>query len=402
METINSQHKEDRWLVFCFIFTTLSVLTMPLWLSLLFLAVIIFWVPTPYRLLFVSVLIIVSAFFNSGIDITGDLSTYSAVFSNLNKISYVEEFSSEPLLLFLYGICNQLGLDFKSTLFMQSLCMNIVLLYALCTYFGFNGLKFFPAIILYPQFIQQGLFLSRQSLSTLFFITLVAQSKLLTRHYFRNVFWAGLALLAHSSAVMNIGIFLLSYKVKRFVKWYFVLPVVIVAILFPFNDAFVTQHLVSLANITGGLDRKIGFYMNNMPDGEALSIMSLLMLPLHATFLVLSVVLIKSRKDKSDIDPFSIIFICLYCVVLFLREYSLLPTRLGMPIVAFSAFFFYNITTLYKQYLKNIHLMESLFFIFICLTFIRFLYTNDYGDYAITLFGKQSLISYPIDILFRR
>ncbi|WP_130099844.1 EpsG family protein [Siccibacter turicensis] len=402
MEISKITYNSDRWLLFSFITIILVICLLPLWVSLLLLAIAVFFVTSPHRIFLSAFLILLSAFFNAGVDITGDLVTYSSIFENIDKTTFTQEFAAEPLLLFFYNSCKQLGLDFKSALFIQSFLMNSVLMYALCVYFGTKALKIFPAIILYPQFIQQGLFLSRQSLSTLLFIALVVQGTSHKKAYFKSLTFGILALLSHAAAILNIGLYLVSRKIKGLMRWYWVLPIVLAALLLPLNESFITQHLAALTNISGSLDRKIGFYMNDGSEEATLGVFSLLMLPLHATFLLISTVLIKSKNTNNKIDSFSIIFIILYTAMLFLRNYSLLPTRLGMPIIIFSSLFFFNVTTLYSTLIKRVKLYETAFFIFICITFVRFLYTNDYGDYAITILGKESLLMSPINILFNK
>ena len=155
MEITKRTHSSEKWLFFSFVTIILLTCLLPLWVSLLFLSMAVFFVTAPHRIFLSVFLILLSAFFNAGVDITGDLVTYSSIFENIDKSTFTQEFAAEPLLLYYYNTCKQLGLDFKSALFIQSFLMNSVLMYALCVYFGTKALKIFPAIILYPQFIQQ-------------------------------------------------------------------------------------------------------------------------------------------------------------------------------------------------------------------------------------------------------
>ncbi|WP_227743331.1 hypothetical protein, partial [Hafnia alvei] len=89
----------------------------------------------------------------------------------------------------------------------------------------------------------------------------------------------------------------------------------------------------------------------------------------------------------------SLFFIVFYFLILFFREYGILPERISMIVVFLAPLFFYHISNIIlKSEYKNISMfIETVFFIFIIFVFIRFVVLNDLGDYNITFFNKESL-----------
>ena len=162
--------KSSKYDVLTSVIVLMILLTVPLWLQILFCAFLVIFVEKEFKLPISILLLILSSLLNSGVDITGDLINYQYLYHNISIKSVVMEFNSEPVIVYMFKFFNLFGFDFKTVLFIQSFILNIIVFFVCFKYLGYNGLTFFALLTIFPPYIQMSLYLYRQSLSVVFFI----------------------------------------------------------------------------------------------------------------------------------------------------------------------------------------------------------------------------------------
>ncbi|EMS0158643.1 O140 family O-antigen polymerase, partial [Escherichia coli] len=109
--------------------TFVMMLFFPLWLNLLIFTIILFISDNSLKIPVSVILALLSSLFISSVDIAYDLKNYHDLFVNINSDIYTSEFKFEPFLLYYYSVLSQLDVDFRVVLFLQSLFLNVTLLY---------------------------------------------------------------------------------------------------------------------------------------------------------------------------------------------------------------------------------------------------------------------------------
>lgn len=384
-------YKSNIFIGLLFVFLASALIFLPIWIVLVLLSITVYFSSGNIKFLALIVLILASALFNSNVDISGDISNYKIIYLDVIHSGYVDEFLTEPLLMLFYSVLGFFDADFRFVLFTQSLFINICLVIIVHRHFGWRGIKYYPIIILYPIYIQQGLYLSRQSLSIVFFMLLVTQPKSELFPRVKSTIYSLLSVLAHSISILYIFVFYISNFIKNRVKVRWILLFYFAVIFFPLNSEIINQIVNLAKNFAPSIDRKIGFYLNNNLSNSSLTLYSLILIPLHMSFILLLYSMMS--RYKRPLDSISLFFIVFYFLILFFREYGILPERISMIVVFLAPLFFYHISNIIlKSEYKNISMfIETVFFIFIIFVFIRFVVLNDLGDYNITFFNKESL-----------
>lgn len=376
-----------------FIFIIVLVIS-PIWICVLLLSLAVYFIKLEYKIPCVIFLWIFSSIFLANVDQTGDILNYKAIYENFDSQDYVNEYSSEPLILYFYAFFHFLNATFDEVLLVQAATLNALALFIFVRIFGVRGIKYYPMLILFPQYIQQLLFLSRQSLAIMMFLTVFISYRHGTiLSFLRKSVSILLALAAHSIVLMYSVVYVFSSSTKKYVTWQFLVIVFAIVIIFPLNIDAINNVISGLLHYSGSLDRKIRFYLiNSVPGNDpSFSLFSMSLLPLHASFFIIIMYLKKYKHIPDENCRVVIFFVVLYFFTLLIRNYSLLPARFSLVIILVVPFFYYYMTLiLYPDY-KYSAMLNSIFFLYVLASFVKFLITNDYGDYNITLLNKDSL-----------
>ncbi|MBY7766022.1 EpsG family protein [Vibrio fluvialis] len=363
----------------------ISSIIMPLWALLFLLASSVIFSKGEYRVAFTLPLIFVSAIYNSGVDINGDLSNYQYLYYNLDRNNIASEFGSEPTILYIFKLFGFFELEFESALIFQSIFFNLFIALSLWLSLGGLGLVFFALITIFPPYIQMSLYLYRQSVSIVFFIVV-----LFSQRKFIRITFAILSILSHSASIFYVVVCLMKNYLLRLFDYRIIIFIFVMALLFPLNNETIMNVVSSFKQTSSVLDRKINFFLRSDELSSSFSLYSSILIPLHITFLSVIYLTYKDRKFKPDIVIFS--FVILYFVLLFTRNFSLLPTRLSMLIIMLSPVFMGNIYIQYKD--KFLKYLLIAYVAFCCISFIRFNYINDVGSNNISFYKRTVLDKY--------
>ncbi|MHA1101684.1 EpsG family protein [Kosakonia cowanii] len=378
------------------------LLVSPVWFCILLLSLAVYFSKIEYKIPCVIFLWFFASFFIANIDQAGDVLNYQVIYDNYDSKNYMDEYSSEPFILYFYSFFHFFNASFEQVLFIQAAILNALALFVFVRVFGVKGLKYYPALIMFPQYIQQLLFLSRQSLAIMIFLTVfISYRHVSLQSIVKKLVAILLALTAHSVVAVYSIVYFFSSLVKRYVTWKFLLVVFTILIIFPLNIDSISQAIGGMLHYSGSLDRKIRFYLvNSDPENvSSFSLLSTSVLPLHVCFFLIVVYLKKYKRIAYDNSRVIIFFLFFYFLILLIRNYSLLPARFSLVILLVVPFFYYYMTLkLYSEY-KYSNLLNDLFFIYIIVSYFKFLITNDYGDYNITLLNKGSLSQSVMSIM---
>lgn len=336
-------------------------------------------------------LILLSSFFISSIDITGDISNYKYLYENINDGSAIGEFKNEPVILYLYSILNLMYLDFSSALFFQAIIINILLAIACYRLFGSAGLRYFALVMIYSQYIQLSLYLTRQSLSIVFFLLFISYKKNSLISLVKKSTLAFVSIFSH----LFVLIYFLLYLCGRFKLNVKVILFVFFFLLFtPLNLDDVNKILTSLMDISPDLNRKLAFYLRNDEIDSVISLWSTLFIPLHITFILIIWDAIKSRSGYIKNQPMYFLFLMLYLLMLATRNYFILPTRLGLILITISpVFYFYIKNSCANLSVNELRAITLLFILFISLSYVKFIYANDNSSSNVTFLKSNALSS---------
>ncbi|MEX9975360.1 EpsG family protein [Providencia rettgeri] len=362
----------------------------PIWIIIISLSFIIYINKIkPLNILLCLLLIIYTSLFTSGIDLVGDIGNYKNLYLNIQNSSYTIEYSAEPLILYLYKASVFLGLSFSNLLLLQSLTLSLILLSCCLNIFKDKGLNYFSIILIFNQYLQLNLYLSRQTLAIILFLWFLSYNKT------KVLKLAGLALaiFSHTITLLYLTLTLISKKIKINGRLFLILLLFFIA--YPINEESTLYLLSNLYDYSESINRKISFYFNRNFLDESLGLFSTLMFPLHFIFLLLLINLIKNRKKSFPQDSITILFLFSYFILISMREIAILPMRISLISSMFSPLFFFyirdNVVNLNYRIKK---LLTIPFLLIIFLSFIKFIYTNDYNPGNITFLDGNALTTY--------
>ena len=195
---------------------------------------------------------------------------------------------------------------------------------------------------------------------------------------------------SHSAAAVYIFCSITSKFFWRFINYRLLLIAFVLVVLFPLSNQFLIDVFSMVKESSSFLNRKIDFFLRDDNLDAAFSLYSTIVIPLHLTFL--SIVFIFKDKIIKSNDYRIFLFIVLYLILLYTRDFSLLPTRLAMLIIMLSPIFIGYILIKFKS-----KLLRYIYFAYVgfCLiSFARFSYLNDFGNNNITFFSNQLLTEY--------
>ncbi|EGH4590256.1 TPA: O140 family O-antigen polymerase [Escherichia coli] len=372
--------------------TFVMMLFFPLWLNLLIFTIILFISDNSLKIPVAVILALLSSLFISSVDIAYDLKNYHDLFVNINSDIYTSEFKFEPFLLYYYSVLSQLDVDFRVVLFLQSLFLNVTLLYVFIKTLGIKGIKYYGLLLIFPQYVQLSLFLSRQTISLLFVVLLITYCLNNKMTLFKFIVVSTIAVSAHAISFLYITIILLSSRLRKYLTWKMLFTIWLVGILMPITADIMNNILQNVFNQIPLLDRKIGFYMNSVSTNisASLTLYSISILPLHILFFMI-LLSIKKRNIKTTATAFTFVYLIVYYLIIFLINYPLLPARIGLLIIIFTPYFYFVAINVFYSDSKYYKVMEKFGALFVLAIFIRFLFTNDYGDYNVNLANKHIL-----------
>lgn len=354
--------------VIYFMLFAVGVFFVPLWITLFLNATIISVVHKKYVHPLVFIQVILSSVLISTMDITGDLGNYEYLYLNIYSPNVVYEFYSEPLIIYIFKFFNILGFDFKTVIFIISLFVNLSLYFALLRNRNIDCLRFLGVLLIYPSYMQTQLYLFRQSISVLLFLIFISY-----RYYYAKFIVFILSVISHSISLFYfLIVFFKKFSKIDNINSKYIISVIVFSVFFPLSDDFISSFLNNFSGLSYALNRKLSFFLNDDTILSTLSLYSTVFLPLH---FIAAYTLIGNKRII--LKPHSFIFFSLYVVALFLRNYSLLPTRLAYPIFWLSII--YCPLVLHEQKIK---LTTSIKFVFLCFSIFslfKFLYINDFG-----------------------
>lgn len=374
---------------------------LPVWIGMVIAAIACFIISPPARGYFCIIFLLLSSVFIAGIDKSGDIINYHILYSHGFDASITDEYSTEPLLLYLYRVLHFGGFSFSQALLVQVFIINFSMLFFMMRLFGARALCLFPMVVLYPQYIQLVLYLGRQSLSVIIFLwVLVAQRKNIVSGI--KVFAImGVSLLAHTSSLIYCAIYFVAPAMKVIINWKTLLFLSVVAVVFPLNINNLDFMLSALKDISPSLDRKVNYYIVAVLTQSLMPVdlYASLFWPLHAIFILLLVFFMRGGVVDERQFRWVFFFCVLYIIAIYFRDYSILSNRLTLLVNMVSpVFFLYFISELYSAS-RFKRLYEQLFFCFVIMTFIRFILKNDYAELNITFFGGESLLANVLSYL---
>lgn len=374
---------------------------LPVWVGMVIAAIACFIISPPAREYFCVIFLLLSSVFIASIDKSGDIINYQILYSHGSEASVTNEYSTEPLLLYLYQILHFVGFSFNQALFIQIFIINLSMLFFLVRLFGARGLCYFPVVVLYPQYIQLVLYLGRQSLSVIIFLWILATQKKNVTSGIKVLTIMGVSLLAHTSSLIYCAIYFIAPIMKKVINWKILLFLLIVAVIFPLNIVNLDLMLSAIKNISPSLDRKVNYYIVAVLTQSLMPVdlYSALFWPLHVIFILLLGFFIRGGVATEHQFRWIFLFCVLYIIAIYFREYSILSNRLTLLINMVSpVFFLYFVSELYSAS-RFKKLYEQLFCCFVIMTFARFILKNDYATLNITFFDGESLLANVLSYL---
>lgn len=382
----------------CFVTLLFFTLT-PIWLSLILLSILLFFIRPNSRLCFLlcALSAILSAVLISSINISGDVENYKEIYTNINLSQYTDEFKYEPFLIIFYKFMHLFNASFDNVLFTQALIMNFCLLFAMIKSFGSKGISYYSLVLIYPQYIQLSLFLSRQSWAVVFLLivlSLISENK---KTIIKKLFFSALSISAHLISIFYLFLQVVAKVYNRILGWKTFFTLWLLALFLPATIELMQHTFAGVFSYSDIIDRKIGFYLNSSKVDDASSSMGLLSLsviPLHL-ICIMNFLKIYHEKNVAQKNLVIVFFITIYMAVLFTINYPLLPGRIGLVILMFTPYFYFYTTRYIYNNSKNRILLEYAGLALFILMYIRFLYTNDFGDYNVKL-ADGNLLSLSI------
>ncbi|WP_420833792.1 EpsG family protein [Vibrio pelagius] len=337
----------------------------PLWIVLIINALLATCISNRLLIPVGIVQLIISTLLCSSVDVTGDLSNYSLLYSNIDNEYFRYEFYSEPFILYIFSLFNSLGVEFKVLLQTTSLIINGLLLIYLIKFGKYDFLRFFILLLTYPIYFQTQLYLYRQSLAVC--LLLIA---LIVRSFGFKIFFLLLSVFSHSSSILYLLMLAFSKMFKPSIYRTHLIVLFMLALALPITVEMLTSFLSGFSGISYALNRKLDFFLRQDELDVSIKIYSTLLIPLHLAFLLL----IKTKK-KIDLKPITFLFLSLYYFALFFRDYSILPTRISYPILWLSPLFIYLLSLEQDFKIKLSH--RIVLSLLICFSIFRFVGIND-------------------------
>ncbi|TXU08304.1 hypothetical protein D4N07_00710 [Enterobacter hormaechei] len=396
---MNCQKRFNDSFFYFICFVTLLFFTLtPIWLSLILLSILLFFIRPNSRLCFLlcALSAILSAIMISSINISGDVENYKDIYTNINLSQYTDEFKYEPFLIIFYKFMHLFNASFDNVLFTQALIMNFCLLFAMIKTFGLKGINYYSLVLIYPQYIQLSLFLSRQSWAVVFLLIVLSLISENNKNIIKKLFFSALSISSHLISVFYLLLQVVAKVYNRFLGWKTFFTLWLLALFLPATIELMQHTFVGLFSYSDIIDRKIGFYLNSSVDetSSSMGLLSLSVIPLHL-ICIMNFLKIYHEKSIAQKNLVIVFFITIYMAVLFTINYPLLPGRIGLVILMFTPYFyFYTTQYIYSNSKKRTLLAYAGLALFI-LMYIRFLYTNDFGDYNVKL-ADGNLLSLSI------
>ncbi|MUK67957.1 EpsG family protein [Aliivibrio fischeri] len=361
------------------LFLSTYILIVPLWIVNLSFVFIIVFSTNKIKVPVSIILLFTASYLNSTIDINGDIGNYQYLYDNIFNNNVTYEFNSEPVIIYIFKLFNLINLDFRSVLFIQSLSFNLIMLFVSIKLLGNRGLNYFAILMIFPPYIQMGLYLYRQSLGVVIFLFAVCLQNNATK-----VSFFILSILSHSASLFYISLVLIKDKCSKYIDFKFLMLILLLLLFFPIKNEFITWLLSMLKGFSYEINRKVDFFLRD-DISSTFSLFSTIIIPLHALYLYVLLYFFKNKNVK--VNAFLFIFLMVYLFILLTRNFSFLPTRFGLIVIMLGPIFFGGVLESYKN--RNYIYFHSFFVFFVMVSFVRFVIINDVGNNNISFLNNN-------------